>query len=824
MKICRYLFGLLFLLTSIIYSQEHEGIHQRDAERFSPNVKALSKFDPSGKGIIPLKINAAKQLSKAVFGYLPDWEYSNAKNNLRYDLLTHIAAFDFNVSGSGSISNPSGWPWTDIINAAHSNGVKVVMVAVNFDKDNIHSLLTNETNKQNFISNVKSIISTYSLDGVNLDFESPYSADRGSLMNNFVKSVADSIHSAFPGKEVSFAGPAVNWGNHWDLSGLAASLDYIFIMGYDFYGSWSSTTGPTAPLTGDSYNITNTVLTQYGSVTQNNPEKLILGVPYYALKWTAEDQNENSNTISFISYPRYRDVVGSADVYGSLWSSKYKTPWIRWNNGQWNQIWYDNDSSLGLKYDLAIANNLKGVGMFALNYDGTRQELWNLIDLKFGGGTIPVPAKPENFRVTAENDSTLRLQYSVPTYAAGYKIFMSKDGVTFGSPISVNENDILVEGLSSDSAYFFKVEAFNSSGSSNATEVLGAVPNSSKPRILIVNGFDRTSGKNNTFNYIRQYSNPIINNGYKFASTSNEAVFKGKIAISTYPIVIWMLGDESTADETFNSIEQDSVKGFLERGGMLFVSGSEVGWDLQKEGGSNDTTFYHQYLKANYIDDAPNGQKATYYLVEPVSGSIFTDLQTTNFDNGTHGTFDIDWPDAISAMNGSANILKYVGVSLSSGGAGIAFDGTFPSGLKPGRLVYLAVPFETFYPESKRISMMHDVLSFFATPVSVNDGENKIPSGFVLNQNYPNPFNPSTTISFNLPTGGNAKIQIYNSIGQLVWLNQISNISSGLQKVVWNGIDNSGREVSSGNYIYRVIFTDFSGKSFYKSGKMTLLK
>ena len=75
-----------------------------------------------------------------------------------------------------------------------------------------------------------------------------------------------------------------------------------------------------------------------------------------------------------------------------------------------------------------------------------------------------------------------------------------------------------------------------------------------------------------------------------------------------------------------------------------------------------------------------------------------------------------------------------------------------------------------------------------------------------------------------ISTGGNAKIQIYNSIGQLVWLNEISNISAGLQKVVWNGVDNYGQKVSSGNYIYRVVFTDFSGKSFYKSDKMTLLK
>ena len=66
------------------------------------------------------------------------------------------------------------------------------------------------------------------------------------------------LHAEIPGCEVTFAGPAVNWSGAWDLPGLAASCDGIFIMGYAFWGSWSSTTGPNAPLIGGSYNITDT--------------------------------------------------------------------------------------------------------------------------------------------------------------------------------------------------------------------------------------------------------------------------------------------------------------------------------------------------------------------------------------------------------------------------------------------------------------------------------------------------------------------------------------------------------------------------------------
>ncbi len=814
---------VLLFFSSFIFSQEHIGIHQRDAEKYGLKVKLLSKFDPSGKGIIPLKTSSVKQLSKAVFGYLPDWEYPDAKNNLRYDLLTHIAAFDFNVSNNGFISNPSGWPWTDIINAAHSNGVKVVMVAVNFNKDDIRNIITNNSVTNNFINNVISKINQYNLDGVNIDFEGLYTDDRGSRINNFMKALSDSVHANLPGKEVSFAAPAVNWGNHWNLSGLAASCDYLFIMGYDFYGSWSSNTGPTAPLTGDSYNVTNTVLTQYASVTQNNPEKLILGVPYYGIHFKASSSAENAPVTEFVESPRYRSTVSLISLYGRKWSTKYKTPWLAWNDGVWHQLWYDDDSSLGLKYDLAITHNLKGVGMWALNYDGTRNELWNELDIKFGTGTLPAPNTPEEFRVVSESDSSLRIQFSEPAYATGYKLFIGKDGINFNPPYTVTSNNILIEGLSPDTTYYFKVQAFNDTGASDDTEVLAGIPSSAKS-ILVVNGFDRISGTNNTRNLIRQYANPILMNGFKFVSSSNEAVYNGKVKISDYPIVIWMLGDESTVDETFNSVEQDTVENYLKSGGKLLVSGSEVGWDLVAKGSANDKSFYHNYLKADYIDDAPNGQKATYYSVDPVSGSMFSDLSTTKFDNGNHGTFDVDWPDAIKSKNGSENVLQYAGVPLSNGGAGISYNGIFPGGSENAKLVYLAVPFETFYPESSRIDIMKDILNFFELPVSVDEQGKVVKNNFVLYQNYPNPFNPSTTIKFYITHSGNINLQIFNSLGQLVWSKILQGVAPGQHKVVWYGINNSGGKVSSGNYIYRLIFTDFSGNVMLKSGKMTLLK
>jgi spore germination protein YaaH len=144
------------LYFQINYGQEGPGIHKIESEKYKTVYIEKNTSNSHSEEIIPLKVDAEKNLSKAVFGYLPYWEYSTSKDYLRYDLLTHIALFSFDVSESGSISNPPGglWPWTDVINEAHQNGVKVVMCVINFDisKNEMHNLLVTESLRQNFIA------------------------------------------------------------------------------------------------------------------------------------------------------------------------------------------------------------------------------------------------------------------------------------------------------------------------------------------------------------------------------------------------------------------------------------------------------------------------------------------------------------------------------------------------------------------------------------------------------------------------------------------------------------------------------------------------
>jgi hypothetical protein len=77
------------------------------------------------------------------------------------------------------------------------------------------------------------------------------------------------------------------------------------------------------------------------------------------------------------------------------------------------------------------------------------------------------------------------------------------------------------------------------------------------------------------------------------------------------------------------------------------------------------------------------------------------------------------------------------------------------------------------------------------------------PTSFRLDQNFPNPFNPSTTISYHLPRKGSLKIAIYDMIGRPVrLLLDEDEAMPGFWQVVWNGRDDSGEIVPSGQYAY----------------------
>lgn len=401
---------LLFTQPSILMSQEHPSVHQIEYEKYKMLPKKPSQFDPSGAGIIPLNTFRNRTPISAVFGYFPYWKYPESVQDMQFDLLSHIAVFDFSVLSNGNLSPPSAWPWTDLINEAHKNNVKVILTAVNFNTSHIHQLLNDSSIKANFFQQIKNALQTYELQGVNIDFENISSADRGEVLNGFMADLKTYLRAEMPGSEVSIAIPPINWGG-WQFTGLAEACDYMFIMGYNFYGSWSETSGACAPLTGGSYNLTNSLLYHLWEVAANYPKKLILGIPYYGNRWQTEDGDAYSLAIDHTNQPTYSIAKNTSDVYGELWDEVSQTPYCSYlESNNWYQVWYDSDSSLGLKFDLAESYDLKGIGMWALGYDSDKPELWDEIRRRYEATSSVEELAGHTLDIRVSNNANGRLK------------------------------------------------------------------------------------------------------------------------------------------------------------------------------------------------------------------------------------------------------------------------------------------------------------------------------------------------------------------------------------------------------------------------------
>ena len=108
----------------------------------------------------------------------------------------------------------------------------------------------------------------------------------------------------------------------------------------------------------------------------------------------------------------------------------------------------------------------------------------------------------------------------------------------------------------------------------------------------------------------------------------------------------------------------------------------------------------------------------------------------------------------------------------------------------------------------------------WAVPVEEEEEDfSQLPKEFALRENYPNPFNPTTVIEYALPKASQVKIQIYNILGQKVRELVDEPQEPGYKMIRWDGKDDSGVEVSSGVYFYRIAAGDF-----VKGKKMILLK
>jgi hypothetical protein len=354
------------------------------------------------------------------------------------------------------------------------------------------------------------------------------------------------------------------------------------------------------------------------------------------------------------------------------------------------------------------------------------------------GNTTPIekiPGTPTNFAAKSNADGSVTLSWTPPVtnayvgdVADGYRIYASADGYGFDGGTFVPggaTTTTTLTGYDPNRPYYFKVVAVNEGGESPAPELLTVLPGGGAKQVLVVNGFDRNDraladkqpfgGANtvdrvrvrsgNSRDYVVQVASAIhvAAPGVHFESTSNEAVIAGSVNLADYDTVIWILGEESTADDTLSVTEQTLVEQFIAAGGNLFLSGSEIAWDLDQQ--NNGRAFFENTLKGNYVSDDANT-----YAVTGSAGGIFAGLNFS-FDNGAV-FYNAEFPDVVNPQAGAQVALNYSGGT--GGNAAIQVAGAGGR----GSIVMLGFPFETVTTAADRAAVIDRVIAFFGLAAS----------------------------------------------------------------------------------------------------------
>lgn len=369
----------------------------------APKTEAIPVVYASTQAVDPEKIFSIKsnkiQLTvtgkpkKEVLGFFPYWMLPKY-DKISFAALTSISLFGLETDANGNIITKNdnsdivgGWNmWNDpnldkLIQKAKLNDVKVFLTIKSFDSLNIEKISTSDTSQKTLIANTLYLVNSKNLDGVNIDFEY-LGVPPDEIRNGFTRFITNlnaELKRQIPNAKLTID-TYLSSGSEkglFNIGVLSQNLDAFVIMGYDMHTPLGKP-GPLSAMGGD----TNIVGYVQNYLEKTDASKLILAVPYFGYDWPTDASSLNSGDVKILPFAEISD--GSNGLKLS-WDENSQTPYYTYkdNVGVSRIVHFDNVRSLGIKYDFINRKNLKGVGIWALGYDGESQDLEKLLIDKF---------------------------------------------------------------------------------------------------------------------------------------------------------------------------------------------------------------------------------------------------------------------------------------------------------------------------------------------------------------------------------------------------------------------------------------------------------
>lgn len=326
-----------------------------------------------------------------IVGFLPYWLLGKADKQYER-FITTLTYFGLAILADGTImkiTNPGelepGWNnlQKEEVSArladATQKKLKKSLLIISGDDTVIRELLTDPvSHATTMMSEIGPIMKEKGFTDLNLDIETFMEAsasDRGKF-TEFVKTVKDILVSEQLGTltidliPISLMRPKL-----YDPTELGKLADSIVLMTYDYHYSGSVTSGAVAPIGGAGETIEFDVETSVTEALKVMPnEKILLGIPLYGYQWETINEASESATIpggsSTASVRRITEKLRVCTDCKSGIDPYSQEPYLIYKEGEiYNQIYYEDETSMKKKIDLAKKYSLGGVALWALGYE-----------------------------------------------------------------------------------------------------------------------------------------------------------------------------------------------------------------------------------------------------------------------------------------------------------------------------------------------------------------------------------------------------------------------------------------------------------------------
>lgn len=338
-----------------------------------------------------------------VYTWYPYW-MGDVWKSYNFDLISTISFFSYKINPhTGSYLNPAQitqWRETALLDSARQHGTKVLLNLALEGDSNLEEYLKNEASWNTTLDSIAVLIKERDADGIEIEFfDVPEKSAERFL--NYVGFIKNNLDYRFISKKmiVSLILPAQPDVFYTNIEELEEYIDLFVIKGLDYHELAPNGTS-VAPLRtdlADGLSLENSI-TQYLGMGLA-PEKSILALPLYGSQWSGtwdsaggfyETDFERKITLSEVS--RVFESRDTSYVINPVLDEVSMTNYFFLEFGDDTSVecWYDDSFTLSKKIDLALFQNFKGVGFWALGYDLGAANVWDIVEEKFTGNTVYV--------------------------------------------------------------------------------------------------------------------------------------------------------------------------------------------------------------------------------------------------------------------------------------------------------------------------------------------------------------------------------------------------------------------------------------------------